>query len=130
MIKYHVSGNAGCWQPNPKSPVVNPSNWWDNIGFGHQDAYANALAYRALRGMDEFARRLGKTGDARRWQAAARKLHDAYFKAFYNPATGILAGWRRPTASFSRLLVPLGPTSQPFTTAWCRKTRPKPSWTG
>ena len=26
--------------------------------------------------------------------AAAGKLHDAYFKTFYNPATGVLAGWK------------------------------------
>jgi hypothetical protein len=25
---------------------------------------------------------------------AARRLHDAYFPAFYNPSTGVLAGWR------------------------------------
>ena len=95
LIKYHISGNSGCWRPKTeKSPIVNPGNWWDNIGFGHEDAYANALAYRALRGMEELARRLDKAGDAAGWRAAARKLRDAYFPAFYNPATGILAGWR------------------------------------
>ena len=29
-----------------------------------------------------------------RYQAAADKLSAAYFKTFYNPATGVLAGWR------------------------------------
>ena len=95
LIKYHMSGNSGCWRPkDAKSPVINPSNWWDDIGFGHEDAYANALAYRALRGMEELAGRLGKADDAARWRAAADKLRAAYFKTFYNPATGVLAGWR------------------------------------
>ena len=37
---------------------------------------------------------MGKTDDVARYTAAADKLHDAYFKNFYNPATGVLAGWK------------------------------------
>ena len=37
---------------------------------------------------------LGKTDDAARFRAAADKLRAAYFNTFYNPATGVLAGWR------------------------------------
>ncbi len=86
-----VSGNSGSWtQP----PTNRSSNWWDVVGFGHEDAYANALAYRALRNMEELAGRLGKSEDAARFHTAADKLHEAYFKTFYNPATGVLAGWR------------------------------------
>jgi hypothetical protein len=73
---------------------VRPSNWWDTIGFGHEDAYGNALAYRALGGMEHMARELGKTEDAARFRAAAQKLRAAYFKTFYNPASGVIAGWR------------------------------------
>ena len=48
LIKYDsVTGNSGSWNEGP--PKKRPSNWWDTIGFGHEDAYANALAYRALR---------------------------------------------------------------------------------
>lgn len=92
LIKYAVSGNSGIW-PNG-FPKVRPSNWWDTIGFGHEDAYGNALAHRALGGMEMMARRLGKTDDATRYHDAAEKLHAAYFKTFYDPATGVLAGWR------------------------------------
>ena len=91
LFEYHLSGNSGSW---PDKDRTQPSNWWDTIGFGHEDAYANALAYRALRGTAELADRLGKDADAVRYRAAAKKLHDAYFKTFYNPATGVLAGWR------------------------------------
>jgi hypothetical protein len=71
-----------------------PANWWDTIGFGHEDAYANALAYRALNGMEELARQANHPDDQARYRAAAHKLRAAYFDAFYNPVTGVLAGWR------------------------------------
>ena len=91
IIEYALSGNSGSW---PAQFVLRPSNWWDTIGFGHEDAYANALAYRALLGMESLSRQANHSDDAIRYQAAAARLKEAYFKAFYNPATGILAGWR------------------------------------
>ena len=91
LVEYIESGNSGSWPPRLKH---RPSNWWDAIGFGHEDAYANALAYRALCGMERLAATLDKTADAARYRAAADKLRGAYFKTFYNPATGVLAGWK------------------------------------
>jgi hypothetical protein len=92
LIKYVASGNSGTW--NEGQPKVRPSNWWDTVGFGHEDAYSNALAYRALQGMSRMAAESGNPADAARFGTAAARLHDAYFKAFYDPATGVLAGWR------------------------------------
>jgi hypothetical protein len=91
LIKYTLSGNSGSW---PARIQFRPANWWDTIGFGHEDAYANALAYRALRGMEPLAQRAQHPEDQRRYQAAADKLKATYFKTFFNPATGVLAGWR------------------------------------
>ena len=91
LFEYPYSGNSGSWSGKGEK---RPSNWWDTIGFGHEDAYANALAYRALRGMESMAGRLGKAGEADRYRAAADKLRAAYANVFYNPATGVLAGWR------------------------------------
>ena len=91
LIKYTLSGNSGSW---PETLKYRPANWWDTIGFGHEDAYANALAYRALNGMSELARQAGHPEAQQRYHAAAEKLRAAYFPAFYNPATGVLAGWR------------------------------------
>jgi uncharacterized protein (DUF608 family) len=53
LMEYPLSGNSGSWT---KLVSVRPSNWWDTIGFAHQDAYSNALAYRALTVMSEIAR--------------------------------------------------------------------------
>lgn len=91
LIEYCVSGNSGSW---PEAIQKRPSNWWDTIGFGHEDAYANALAYRALRSMVELAGQAGKADDAARYRAAADKLRAVYYRTFFNPATGVLAGWR------------------------------------
>jgi hypothetical protein len=92
MIEYAISGNSGIW-PNG-APPFRPSNWWDTIGFGHEDAYSNALAWRALDGMAEMARRLGKHSDVVRYRAAAEKIRAHYFRTFYDPQTGVLAGWK------------------------------------
>jgi len=92
LVKYVLSGNSGTWPPG--FPKVRPANWWDTIGFGYEDAYGNALAYRALGSMEHMAKQLGKSTDAARYRAAAKKLHAVYFKTFYDPATGVIGGWR------------------------------------
>ncbi len=92
LVKYSVSGNSGIWPDG--FPKVRPSNWWDTIGFGYEDAYANALAYRALRNMAVLAALLRKDEDIARYTAAAERLRDAYYRTFFDPATGVLGGWR------------------------------------
>jgi hypothetical protein len=91
LFEYELSGNSGSWPP---SLPYRPSNWWDTVGFGHEDAFSNALAYRALRGMEKMAGDLGEKNDSDRYAAAADKLRKVYAKTFYNPATGVLAGWK------------------------------------
>ena len=92
LIEYNcVTANSGSW---PQRIKYRPSNWWDTIGFGHEDAYANALAYRALRGLEELARQSSHPDDETHYRAAADKLKENYFNTFYNPASGVLAGWR------------------------------------
>ena len=92
LIKYSVSGNSGIW--NDGTPAFRPSNWWDTIGFGHEDAYANALAYRALGDMVMMAKKVSKGDDAMRYETAAAKLRENYYREFFDPATGVLAGWK------------------------------------
>jgi len=91
LLEYAESGNSGSWTPRV---TVRPANWWDTIGFGHQDAYSNALGYRALRGMAVLADQAGAAGDAARYRARAEALRAAYAPAFVDPATGVVAGWR------------------------------------
>ena len=90
LIEYPGTGNYG------DRPLVDrrPSNWWDTINFGHEDAFANALAYRALTAVSELAHKLKHNEDAKWFAEKASKLRSAYVPTFLNPATGVLAGWK------------------------------------
>jgi hypothetical protein len=91
LMEYPVSGNSGSWAPGVP---VRPANWWDDIGFGHQDAYSNALVYHALLGMTDMARQVHELTDVHLYSTRAAKLRSVYFDTFYNPETGLLAGWK------------------------------------
>lgn len=95
LIEYPRTGNYGD-RPRGRS---RPANWWDTINFGHEDAYANALAYRACTMFSELARQLGHASDAGEFAAMAAKLRAAYAPTFLNPETGILAGWKSADGS-------------------------------
>jgi len=91
LIEYPLSGNAGSWDG---STATRPANWWDTIGFGHEDAFSNALAYRACLLLSDAANSLEHREEAAKFAAAADRIRTAYYPAFFNPATGVLAGWR------------------------------------
>ncbi|MGA2659742.1 MAG: hypothetical protein ABSH34_19720 [Verrucomicrobiota bacterium] len=90
LIEYPGTGNFG----DRPLTAKRPSNWWDTINFGHEDALANALAYRAATMFADLARRLGQAADAQFFAEKAAKLRAAYAPTFLNPATGVLAGWK------------------------------------
>jgi hypothetical protein len=97
LLEYPASGDSGSWPEQiALSPAkeMRPANWWDTIGFGHQDAYSNALAYHALNEMAEMARQAGHPEDAELYSSHAGKIRSVYFDTFYNPQTGVLAGWK------------------------------------
>lgn len=91
LMEYPASGNSGSWT---EEITVRPSNWWDTIGFGHKDAYSNALAYKALLAMGEMLQECGKAREAAIYKSHAEMLKWAYYRTFYNPTTGVLAGWK------------------------------------
>ena len=90
LIEYAVPGNYG----ERPTDQRRPSNWWDGINFGHEDAYANALAYRACRLLAGVAAKLGHKGDEAFFTEKADRLRAAYLPTFLNPRTGVLAGWK------------------------------------
>ncbi len=91
LIEYPVSGNSGSWSGHAD---VRPSNWWDTVGFGHEDAYANALAYLACTEMGQWANKLGRHAERTWFESQAARIRSAYYPAFFNLASGLLAGWR------------------------------------
>lgn len=97
IIEFGYSGNANSWKPRVSvtdTDYLRPANWWDTIGFGHDDAYSNALAYRACTLLSEVASGINNASDSKYFGAFASKLKGNYFKDFYNPNTGVLGGWR------------------------------------
>lgn len=95
LVKYSASGNSGSWFARADGGTpLRPSNWWDTIGFGYEDAYSNALAYRALQDMATMASLMKQNSDAARYRARAAKLKSAYLPAFFDAKTGVIAGWR------------------------------------
>jgi hypothetical protein len=89
LAEYELSGNSGSWDG-----VLRPANWWDTIGFGHEDAFSNALTYDALNLMVMVAEMVGNKNDADYYRQLSENLKKAYFRTFYNPTTGVLAGWK------------------------------------
>lgn len=97
IVEFGYSGNANSWKARVNvtdKEYMRPANWWDTIGFGHDDAYSNALAYRALTLLSDVAASINKTDDSKYFSSFASKLKGNYFNNFYNPASGVLAGWK------------------------------------
>lgn len=90
LIEYPGSGNFG----DRPTRQRRPANWWDTINFGHEDAFSNALAYRAGTLFADLAGRLGYEDDRKAFAAKAARLRAAYAPTFLNPVTGVLAGWK------------------------------------
>ncbi len=90
LIEFPISGNAGSYN----LATMRTSNWWDAIGFGNKDAYSNALAYNSLEEMSILANALEKTLDVKWYKEKANKLKGIYYPTFYDPSTGVLAGWK------------------------------------
>lgn len=68
--------------------------WADVISFGWKDAWANAVLYEAWIELAPALRSLGEHELAGRLDTAAAGIRAAYLPTFYNPATGLVAGWR------------------------------------
>jgi hypothetical protein len=126
LVEYELSGNSGSWDG-----TCRPANWWDTIGFGHEDAYSNAMTYEALNLMVQVARTVGKDEDAASFQRLAERLKGSYFRTFYDPATGVLAGWKSQDGKLHDYyflmvnsmavdydLVPTGEARKIMTTLW------------
>ena len=85
------TGNSGI---GPNGAGAGASNWWDQISFGWNDAYGIALDYRAFRCAADLERRLGRPKKAAIYRKRADQIKKVYYATFYNPKTGVLAGWR------------------------------------
>jgi hypothetical protein len=68
--------------------------WFDVVSFGWKDALANAILHGALQALEEGLRRFEERAVPAQLQEWRERLRANYRAAFWNPATGWLAGWR------------------------------------
>ena len=80
--------------------------WFDTYKFQGADAYSNAADYEAFQCMADLETLAGRTNMAARYQEDADRLKAAYFKLFYNPKTGVLAGWRAEDGTLHDYMFP------------------------
>ncbi len=86
LFEATLSGNRGDWH--------GAGNAWDCINFGHEDAYSLSLGYLALRRLADLERLANRTREAAAYDRDADRLRAAFVPTFFNPKTGILAGWK------------------------------------
>jgi hypothetical protein len=94
MIAMDVDGDGLCESKD------GPTNWWDCIPWNWKDAYSSALSYRAFRCIADLEHRLGDEAKAARYRQRAEMIKKVYYRTFYNPETGVLAGWRAKDGKF------------------------------
>ena len=78
------------------APIENGTrqrNWWDNFAFGHKDIYFNYFCHRALRELSSLLARLHRSDEAAKYRKQLEKFDSNFHKTFYNPKTGVMAGW-------------------------------------
>jgi hypothetical protein len=68
--------------------------WADVLSFGWKDAWANAITYEAVRGLERAFVRLQRPDLLPLVDGWADRLQETYLAAFRNPETGWIAGWR------------------------------------
>ena len=73
---------------NTGRPGSEGSNYWDNLCFGHTDAYETALYYRALLGMADIERMRGNETDAVAYTQKAAKVKAAFNETFWDAEKG------------------------------------------
>ena len=68
--------------------------WADVLSFGWKDAWANAVAFETWSLWIPVLEAHGESELAARISESRSALQKNYFDTFYNPETGIIAGWR------------------------------------
>ena len=69
-----------------------------------------------------------KPDDAQLYASRAEKLRSVYFDTFYNPATGVLAGWKSADGKLHDYYFTVRQRRRHRLWLWFLATRPTPSW--
>jgi len=88
LIESYGSGNAGTLRDPDRADI-----WFEMMNFGHKNAWANALEYRALLCMAEMLDATGHPKGGDYYRGIAAKLREAYVRQFLSPKTGWFVSW-------------------------------------
>lgn len=80
--------------------------WFDTYKMQGADAYCNATDYQAFQCMADLETLAGRADMASRYRDDANRIQAAFFKSFYNPETGVLAGWRTEDGTLHDYMFP------------------------
>jgi len=68
-------------------------NWWDNFAFGYKDAYINLLSFSAFKLIFPLLQKSNLKELQINLKNFIERFPTAFKKTFYNPKTGVFAGW-------------------------------------
>ena len=88
LIESYGSGNAGTLRDPDRADI-----WFEMIHFGHKNAWANALEYRAFLCTAEMLDATGHPKGGTYYRGIAAKLREAYVRQFLSPQTGWFVSW-------------------------------------
>ncbi len=87
---YVIDTGENCWN-NTGLPGSHASNYWDNLPFGHHDAYTNALFYHALHAIAGLYRMVGGKENLTRadeMEALAVNVKQNFNERFWSETAG------------------------------------------
>lgn len=82
------------------------SEWFDVYNYQGPDAFSNAADYRAFLCMADVESLAGRPALAKRYRDDAARIRTVYFKTYFNPETGVLAGWKSPDGKLHDYMFP------------------------
>lgn len=88
VTRFDIGADGNYVWNNTGRAHSSPSNYWDNLCFGNQDAYETALYYNALNAMRDIELMRGDAAAAAGCETLAEKVKARYDEVFWNSKTG------------------------------------------
>jgi hypothetical protein len=88
LIESYGSGNAGTLRDPDRADI-----WFEMMNFGHKNAWANGVEYRAFVCMAQMLDAIGQSKGAEYYRELATRLRQAYVRQFISPQNGWFVSW-------------------------------------
>ncbi len=88
VTRFDANANGEFVWNNTGRAASSGSNYWDNLCFGHKDAYETMLYYHALLAMRDIETMRGDAEAAKRLEARADTVGKAFNETFWSEETG------------------------------------------